>query len=641
MLIRSIYLSLVFVLLVACQQSDQEQSAAQINQEPPAVTEQSEWQALLSDDTTGASKTTQAYDAAKLAMVASQFEISDAPEKLQYQTHIQEILASDIPLLTLDDLQDEKAQLAQELLVKDEGFQQALFAIEQSTGNKKTLRNEVMAVKPALPGDRVGAATDCEIGQCYRVDIYNFFFNVTLTGIVDVENEKIVVINSLPETQPDLSPRLEALALSIAKHEPAVRLEIDRYLEFKGAEISESDILPVMVSTKSALKNSLCERSKHLCVAPTYVLGDQALWVIVDLTDMKVAGLRWTTVGDSGPPVILTQRIIENEYVFKNHCENITQLERNGWRLNYHLTTSDGLRVADVSFNDRPVFNSAKVVDWHVSYSRKEDFGYSDATGCPMFSSAVVVAYEAPKIESIIEGENEVGFAVVQDFRQLPWPAACNYRYEERYEFYNDGRYRVAMSNHGRGCGTDGTYRPVLRIDVGRPKEQQSYVLEQWQDNQWSTVSEEIWMRQPAEENLHQGQYSHRLLDQSGNGYLLSPSIGQFWDGGHGDDAYIYATVGHPDLDEGDSDLVTLGSCCNSNHEQGPEQFMQPPESLTDQSLVLWYVPQIHNDGNEGSRYCWADTIVVDGVQKIQTWPCTGGPMFMPVTISAEGSKQD
>ncbi|MBX2835271.1 MAG: hypothetical protein KTR35_00370, partial [Gammaproteobacteria bacterium] len=564
----------------------------------------------------------------------------DAPEKLQYQAQIQEILASDLPLLTLDDLTDDKAELAQGLLITDPRFQQALFAIEQSSGNRTPLRNEVMSVKPAMPGDRVGAASVCEIGQCYRVDTYNFFFNVTLTGIVDVENEEILVINSLPETQPDLSPRLQALAMSIAKHEPAVRLEIDRFLKDNDTDTAPEDILPLMVSTKSAVKNSLCERSKHLCVAPTYVLGDQALWVIVDLTDMKVAGLRWTTVGETGPPVILTQRIIENEYVFKNYCEKITQLERNGWRLNYHLTTSDGLRVADATFNDQHVFNSAKVVDWHVSYSRQENFGYSDATGCPMFSSAVVVAYEGPKIEPIVEGDVEVGFALIQDFRQLPWPAACNYRYEERYEFYTDGRYRVAMSNHGRGCGTDGTYRPVLRMDLGRPAEQQSYALEQWQDNSWLSVAEESWMRQPTEQDLHQGQYSHRLLDSSGNGYMLSPSIGQFWDGGRGDDAFIYATVGHPDKDEGSSDLVTLGSCCNSNHEQGPEQFIQPAEALADQSLVLWYVPQIHNDGNEGSRYCWADTIVVDGVQKIQTWPCTGGPMFMPITASEESQAQ-
>jgi len=631
-LIRYSTIALLFSV-GACQQSDSEkQQEVSATQLKPS----SEWQALLVDDSTGATKTTEPYDAAKLAMVASELEGSKSPEKLQYQALIANTLASEVPVLALDDLSDDKARLAQDLLLKDDGLQKVLFVINLSTNKKEPLRNEVMSVKPALPGDRVGTASVCAIGQCYRIDIYNFFFNVTVTGIVDVDNQQVVVINSLPESQPDLSARLEALAVSIAKHEPAVRYEVDRYLKFKGADSTQEEILPLMVSTKSALKNSLCERSKHLCVAPTYVLGDQALWVIVDLTDMKVVGLRWTIVGDTDPPVIMTQRIIENEYVFKNYCEQITALERSGWNLNYHLTASDGLRIADVTYQDKPVFNSAKVVDWHVSYSRQDGFGYSDATGCPMFSSAVVVGYDGPKIEPIVENDIEVGFAVAQDFRQLPWPAACNYRYEERYEFYNDGRYRVALSNHGRGCGTNGTYRPVLRIEVGRSTEQQSYALQQWQNNDWQTVEQEAWVRQPQEKDLNQGQYSHRLLDEAGNGYLLSPSIGQFGDGGRGDDAFIYVTVSHPEKDEGNSDLVTLGSCCNTNHEQGPEQFMEPAEPLADQGLVLWYVPQIKNDGNEGSEYCWANSIVVDGVHEIQTWPCTGGPMFVPTAVSSE-----
>lgn len=631
-----VLLTVLFATIAACDgSSSANKSSNAVESEQARL--QPDWQAVLSTPT----NTVDAFDEAKSAIVASQFTTSGASQVTEYQAKVAESLASEVPILALGELDDSKAKVAQDVLLADSRLAQILFhSLPNADGNasagKQPLRNEVMSVKPALPGDRVGAASVCQLAQCYRVDIYNFFFNVTVTGIVDVINEKVVVISSLPETQPDLSPRLERLSIAIAKYEPAVKKELSRYLSSRGIDNKQADISPLMVSTKSALKNSLCERSKHLCVAPTYVLGDKALWVIVDLTDMKVAGLRWTTVGETGPPVVVTQRIIENEFVFKNYCQQISAIERNGWSLNYHLTSSDGLRIADVSFKDKAVFDSAKVVDWHVSYSRQDGFGYSDATGCPMFSSAVVVAYDGPQIEPIIENGSEVGFAVVQDFRQLSWPAACNYRYEERYEFYNDGRYRVAMSNHGRGCGTDGTYRPVLRIEIGRPEDQQgqqnSYTLEQWLDNEWKVVEEESWARQPLEENLYRGQYSHRFLDQAGQGYFLSPSIGQFWDGGRGDDAFIYATVSHPNKDEGTSDLVTLGSCCNTNHEQGPEQFMQPAELLLDQSLVLWYVPQIHNDGEEGSKYCWADTKVVDGVQRVETWPCTGGPMFNPIS---------
>jgi hypothetical protein len=32
---------------------------------------------------------------------------------------------------------------------------------------------------------------------------------------------------------------------------------------------------------------------------------------------------------------------------------------------------------------------------------------------------------------------------------------------------------------------------------------------------------------------------------------------------GHGDNAFIYVTLDHPDRDEGDSDMITIGPCCN------------------------------------------------------------------------------
>ena len=570
----------------------------------------------------GATDTKQPYDLAKLSKVASEIGASEAPEKLKYQKMIRDVLASEIPIIPLEDLTDPKAVVAQKILIADERLKGMFF----HGGSKAALRNEVMSIKPSLPGDRVGAANVCEIGHCYRVDIYNFFHNATISGIVDVEKNKVVALNNWPETQPDLSPRLEALSVAIAKHEPAVLLEIEKFLKFLGSDRKPDQLSPVMAATKSALKNSLCERSKHLCVAPTYVLGKKALWVIVDLTDLRVVGLRWTTLGDSnGPPTIITERKLENEYVFKNFCEQQTAFEKNGWSLNYHITSSDGLRVADVKFQDKLVLNSAKVVDWHVSYSRKHTFGYSDATGCPMFSSAVVVAYDGPSIKPILSDGEEVGFSIAQDFRQLPWPAPCNYRYEERYEFYNDGRYRVALSNHGRGCGDDGTYRPVLRLDLG------SASIDTWANQTWKTIESESWSSQGDSETMAEQQYSHRINQVAGQSYLMAPSQGKFNDGGRGDNAFIYTTVKHADKDEGDADLVTLGSCCNTDYQQGPEQFLEPAESLADQDLVLWYVPQIENDGREGSRYCWAETVVVDGVGETKTWPCTSGPMFVPV----------
>lgn len=568
----------------------------------------------------------QTFDPAELALVASAFFDSTAPEKQNYRKLLEQALESDSPILALDSLDDSKAKKAQEIVLADERIQQSAF----EPSSKQALRSEVMSVKPALPGDRPGSNSPCWEKDCYRVDIYNFFFNATISSLVDIEAGAVVAINSMSQSQPELSDRLKTLAVAIAKHEPAVQVEMQRYLEFIGDARRAENVTPLMVDTKSSLKDTLCERSRHLCVAPTYVLGDKAMWVIVDLTDMKVAGLRWTDVGSSGPPPIVTERILENEFVFKNFCEKVNQIDRNGWSFDYHITSSDGLRIGAAKYQSVPVFDSAKVVDWHVSYSAKDKFGYSDATGCPMFSSAVVVAFDEPDIEPILEDGKEIGFFISQEFQQQSWPSPCNYRYEERYEFYNDGRYRTAMVGHGRGCGSNGTYRPVLRLDFAAPQKGDSYNVEQWSEK-WQAVTQEAWFAQGPRSSLSSERFSHRLVDEDQGGYLIEPSSGQFNDGGRGDNAFIYFTVNHPDKDEGRTDLVTLGSCCNTNFEQGPEKFLQPAEPLTGEQITLWYVPQISNDGRKGSEYCWAENQVVDGVLKTKTWPCVAGPMFVPI----------
>lgn len=610
----------VFMQLAACEPSTEKSAPISASKES-----QSDAQVSQNEQTKQPSFYANRWQS---TLVGSQFKTSDAPAAKAYQEAVKAALQKPIPVLALDDLSDDKAIEAQSLFINDERLRPVLF----HKSSNEPLRAEVMSVKPAAPGDRVGAASICKLDQCYRIDIYNFFHNITITGIIDVVNREVILVNTLAETQPDLSPRLEKLAVAIAKHDDVVQEDVARYLKELESSDSSTQQTPklVMASTKSALKNSLCERSRHLCVAPTYVLGQGALWVIVDLTDYRVVGLRWTELGESGPPVIVTERKLENEVVFKNFCEKSTPIERNDWSFSYHLTTSDGLRLADVRYKNQSVLKSTKVVDWHVSYSTKDGFGYSDATGCPMFSSAVVVAYQGPSIEPILENDKEVGFSITQDFRQLPWPAPCNYRYEERYEFYNDGRYRVALSNHGRGCGINGTYRPVLRLELGQADPQNGYAMQRWEDDHWKQITIETWSLQPSKEQLHEQKYSHRLINHNNKGYLIAPSTGAFGDGGRGDNAYIYTTVNHADKDEGNSDLVTLGSCCNSDHRQGPEQFMQPPEALTDQELVLWYVPQMQNDNTVGKRYCWAETQVVDGVQKTKTWPCASGPMFVP-----------
>ena len=78
--------------------------------------------------------------------------------------------------------------------------------------------------------------------------------------------------------------------------------------------------------------------------------------------------------------------------------------------------------------------------------------------------------------------------------------------------------------------------------------------------------------------------------------------------------------------------MVTIGPCCNNDYEQGPEKFINdPPQSLADGDLVIWYVPQMHNDAIPGSEFCWAETVVEDGVYVHKAFPCAAGPMFVPI----------
>jgi hypothetical protein len=565
------------------------------------------------------------YDEAQLAMVASQFPPSDAAFKIEYEKKLANVLASDTPILPLENIDDPQAELAQSLLLADPRLKAAMF--ERESG--KPLRSEVMSIKPALPGDRVGVNTSCWEGGCYRVDLYNFFYNATATALVDTSKKQVVSISSIGESQPELSARLKELANAIANHEPAVQYEIERYTKFMQKRGVEENVSALMSDTKTALNNTLCERSKHLCVAPTFVLGDRALWVIVDLTDLKVVGLRWTKVGQNEAPVVVTERSLENEYVFNNFCQKVNQIQRNGWSFDYHITTSDGLRLAQAKYNNKPVFKSAKVVDWHVSYSYKDSFGYSDATGCPMFSSAVVVAFDGPVIEPIMHNDKEIGFSIAQDFRQQAWPAPCNYRYEERYEFYNDGRFNTAMISHGRGCGDHGTYRPILRINWGSDAQKKTWRAEKWQQ-QWQPIDQETWAAKPQTPQMLDSKYSHRFLDSANNGYMLAPYAGKDSANDKGEDGFVYFTENPVEGDEGERDLVTLGACCNADHQQGPEQFIQESQSLKDKELVFWYVPFLKNNGTPEQKYCWADNVAENGVMVTKTWPCAAGAMFVP-----------
>ena len=535
---------------------------------------------------------------------------ANVPSATTHAAQLQTALGQNPPILLITaGLSAEQSQ-AQSIAVRDQRFTQYV----RDTTSKVPLRNEIFGIYPLRDSDKVQAAAGCATSTCYRVEMYNYALNLSTSAVVDLPSQRVLSVSQLANSQPDVPQSLTTIALDIATAAPEVAQAL-------GKQPAATDAL--MANTKTSLNKTRCERSQHLCVAPTFVVDDQALWAIVDLTDGVLVGVRWTTVGTTGAAV--TEKGLANDVITRTYCEKNTALEQAGWRMNYILTSSDGLRISDVTYQGKPIFDSVKLVDWHVSYSAKDNFGYSDAVGCPVFSQAAVIAIAPPRVEELRESGAVVGFALEQDFWSELWPRPCNYYYEQRYEFYTDGRFRPKVASVGRGCGNTGTYRPVTRIALA-----QATSFSEWSAAGWKPLTTEGW-RQQADVPQAANGAQFRIGDSAG-GFDIMLSRGQFGDGGRGDNAYIYVTVNHADRDEGEADLITLGGCCNSDYHQGPERFIEPnPEPLANARLVLWYVAQLKNDDTPGKQYCWAESVVESGLYVKKTYPCYSGALFTPV----------
>lgn len=529
--------------------------------------------------------------------------------------------ASTTSILPLSDGLDEAQRAAQAIALADARV--AAAAVDAASGAR--LRAEVMQVRPAVSADLSDATAACRTTPCQRIEVYTYATNATSVILVDVAAKRVVDVAAAADTQPEIPPHLADLAVEIARRSPEVEALLGRV---PGAGDA------VMQGVKTALNGSRCERSRHLCVAPTFVVGDQALWAIVDLTDGRLVGTRWTDVGAAGGAAV-TEQGLEDEVVMARYCGAPTAFARDGWSFEQIITPSDGLELRDVRFNGRPVLRSAKLVDWHVSYSGTDGFGYSDAIGCPKFSSASVVAFNGPSVADLVEDGRPAGFAVTQDFRSELWPQACNYRYEQRFAFYRDGRFRIGGANLGRGCGTGGTYRPVLRLDVTAGGDGAADRFRAWDGQAWAPVDREAWLAAGDDAPRTAEGFAYRVVGPDGGGWSIEPNRGQFGDGSRGDGGFAYVT--RRDAREGDGDLLTIGPCCNADFAQGPEKFMQPPEPIDGADLVLWFVPQMANSDAPGAQYCWVEPVVEDGLVVPKVYPCAFGPLFAPLPAAAGG----
>ena len=573
--------------------------------------------ASVSCSNNSSTRTVQDYDEDVLqSVLLAADSLNTFPFVEQRVVLIKEALAQPRPVLLCTDSLSSQQKLAQLIALNDSVFTQFL----RDPVSKAPFRNEIFGVYPARESDMAGIKVAYKLADCYRVEMYNYALNNTSVAMVDVAQQKVLNRFYLSQSQPDIPQSLTQLATQIAIESPEVQTALGYKPGHKEA---------LMASTKTALNRTRCERSRHLCVAPTFVKGDKALWAIVDLTQHRLVGIRWTTVGKVGQPLpLITERRLQDDKITACYCEQDQKLQRNGWQMKYMLTSSDGLRISDVVFNGTPVLRSAKLVDWHVSYSGTDGFGYSDAVGCPYFSQAAVIAWEIPKVLDLLDANgNKIGFVLEQTYRSEGWPTPCNYNYRQRYEFYNDGRFRVSCASLGRGCGNTGTYRPVFRIAFAGEKNN----FFEHSNTGWLPWQKEQWQLQASTTTYTPEGYQYKIQRDT-DGYFMEPGRGQFGDGGRGDFAYVYVTRHDASRDEGESDLVTIGPCCNTDYRQGPEKFIEPnAESLQNTSLVLWYVAQLRNDDRKGSEYCWAENEIRDGVYETKVYPCFAGPMFVPV----------
>ena len=446
------------------------------------------------------------------------------------------------------------------------------------------------------------ASLACALSRCELVEIYDFDADTTLSVVVDVPAALVRDVLAQPHVHPPPNQRVSDLAIAIARGSDEFARELGR--------VPRPDELSPMLS---GVPGSVCA-SGHYCLAVTAPEGHSLVWAVVDITKEQLVAVLRTPVAAGEP----SPAAVGPAAPAGGACPAGGSVTRNGWSLSYETTAVDGFRVYNAAYRGLPVLTSAKIVEWHVDYGST---GFVDEVGC--------FSYIAPHgdtvVNDLMDGANVIGFELVQDFRMSSWGAICNYRYEQHDQFYADGRFRIAGKAFGKGCATNAIYRPVMRLDLGLAGAAGDS-FDVWNGGAWQNQPVEGWWAQAGPYGPQGAQW--RLTDQGGHAYWIVPGQGQFGDGGRGDFAYLYATQHHPA--EGDTDLGAIGFCCNDNEQQGPDQYVNG-ESIRGQDLVLWYVAQMQTEVADGQDYCWT----VAGDPAPETYPCTAGPMFVPMPLAA------
>ena len=68
----------------------------------------------------------------------------------------------------------------------------------------ESLRSEVFGVYPARPSDLSQGSAACEGRDCYRVDVYNYASNSTISAVVNIQGREVVEFVALESVQPEV-----------------------------------------------------------------------------------------------------------------------------------------------------------------------------------------------------------------------------------------------------------------------------------------------------------------------------------------------------------------------------------------------------------------------------------------------------
>ncbi len=425
--------------------------------------------------------------------------------------------------------------------------------------------------------------------------LYVYPTNTSLTVVLD-DRAQVVDLQALARSQPEIPQELAELATQIAVASPETAQAL-------GVTPTAAMALDYASATKASVVGTPCERSHHLCVSPVFAWGTQALWMIVDLTDLRLVGAAtWTEQGQSSRRRDVSEAALEDA-ALAPLCDTPQTLERDGWQASYQLTSSDGLELRDVAFQRRPLVASVKVVDWHV--------GYAAGSGGP--AGGILRHRGLPGL--LLGGDHSLQPAQ-RHGRGGRWlPAAHDLPLAElapglQLPVHLHGALRRRrdadrpVGNEGRGCGIEGVYHPVLRI---------------------APPAGDLGLLQTAP----RPRYRRRASRVAGGcGIGVSCRRGADNAGLGRRDAGLCLLERGQARPRARATYRASAPAAGWISQQGPEAFVTPAEPMTD-AAVIWYVPQITNA--ERAR-CWADMEVRAGILVPQIWPCGSGVRMQAAT---------